>query len=212
MTDAIPDDRTLTAYASAVAAGTPTPGGGSVIANVAAMSAGLAEMVCAVTLHRPTNDQVRAELAKAQQTAAELRARLLALAHDDERAYGGYRDAMKLPKATDYERQVREGALQAALVASAAVPIEIAQSCLTLMEALTAVARFGSKHTLADVQTSRRFSAAALHNAIDMVAANTTLMKDRTIATALDEQVKAIGSDAERAETQVVEALRERAS
>jgi formiminotetrahydrofolate cyclodeaminase len=199
--------RTISDYASAVASGEPTPGGGSVIATVAAFAAGLAEMVCHLTLSRPVEPQVSEALTDAKTTAAQLRSRFLELASEDEHAYGAYREAARLPKATAEERESRRDALEAALVGSADVPLQMASSCVELLAALEAVGSLGTKHARADVQTSLRLAEAALKSAVTMVRANTDLMRDREQATKLDQEIERLLSGGEQAIVAVTRTL-----
>jgi formiminotetrahydrofolate cyclodeaminase len=178
--------RTVTDYASAVASGEPTPGGGSVIATVASLAAGLAEMVCHLTLARPLEPPVATSLSDAQRSAAALRARFLDLADEDERAYGAYRQAASLPNTSAEERDARREAIQSALERSAGVPLTVASSCVDLLIVTESVARHGTKHARADVQTSLRLTDAALKSALAMVRANTELMRDGDVAARLD--------------------------
>jgi methenyltetrahydrofolate cyclohydrolase len=199
--------QTLREYATAVASSAPTPGGGSVIANVAALAASLAEMVCNLTIGKVEGNEAQTALTAAQQSTSQLRQSFLDFATADEAAYGGYRAAAKLPKSTPAEKQTRQAALEVALSASALVPLHIAEGCLDLLVTLETVAKFGTKHALADAHTSRRFAYAALENALDMVSANTDLMKNRDEASAIDKRCVDLKTQAERAHTKVMTTL-----
>jgi glutamate formiminotransferase/formiminotetrahydrofolate cyclodeaminase len=194
-------------YASAVASGEPTPGGGSVIATVAALAAGLAEMVCRLTLGRPQDPEIASALIDAQRNAAALRTRLLELAEEDERAYGAYRRATALPRANDEERAARRDALQMALEGSAAVPLVVASACVDLLDVLATVAEYGTTHARADVLTSVRLGDAALTSALDMVRANTVLMRNSEVAGRLDREVDTLRLRGERAASLAVRTL-----
>jgi formiminotetrahydrofolate cyclodeaminase len=184
-----PDRRswTLADYAAAVASADPTPGGGSVAATVAAFAAALAEMVCTLTLARPIDADTESALSGARAIAAHQRNSLLALAGDDELAYAGYRRAADLPRATEEEREARRVALEAALEQAADVPLRVESACVELITTLETVASLGTKHALADVRTSLRLADAALASALEMVRANTGLMRDRARASKLDQ-------------------------
>lgn len=199
--------RTIHDYAAAVASGDPTPGGGSVIATVAAFAAGLAEMVCHLTLARPSDPEVTVALTGAQQTAAHLRTRFLQSATADEVAYGAYRNAAALPKATSEEREARRHALESALETSAAVPLRVAGDCVELLTTLETVAALGTKHARADVVTSLRLTDASLKSALDMVRANTELMRDHGRAASLDQEANTLRSQGEATATALIAAI-----
>jgi methenyltetrahydrofolate cyclohydrolase len=201
-----PADRqmwTIADYAAAVASGQPTPGGGSVVATVAALAAGLAEMVCQLTLARPVEPNAASRLTEAQGTAAGLRRQFLKLALEDERAYGAYRNAAGLPKSTVDEREVRRHGLESALERSASAPIRVATGCVELLTTLESVGALGTKHALTDVRTSLRLAEAALKGAFDLIEANTELMRDRDHAARLDRDAQTLLARGEQASSAV---------
>lgn len=178
-------DRTIAAYAEAIASGEPTPGGGSVVATTAAFAAGLGEMVARLTLAR-TQDAVATEhLRETLSRLTRLRHSLLELATADERAYAAYRTALALPKATPEEQAERRAAIEHALHESARVPLAVSQACADVLTALITVGRFGTKHALTDVQTAAYLADAALRGALLFVHVNVNLLRDRALAAAL---------------------------
>ena len=171
--------RDLTDYVAAVAAGAPTPGGGSVVAVVAALGAALAEMVANLTSAHPGEDRRESEFRRALASATDLRTRLLRLAAADEAAYGRYATAAARPRATDAEKATRRAAMQAALVSAADVPLAVADACVALAEALEPIARLGNKHVLADAAIGAHLARAALHGSLFNVRGNARLMTDQ---------------------------------
>jgi formiminotetrahydrofolate cyclodeaminase len=203
--------RTLAEYAAAVASGDPTPGGGSVAATVAALAAALAAMVCNLTLARSVDADAQSALIEARATSAHLRGRLFELAIEDELAYGAYRSAADLPKSTSDERDSRRLALEAALEQAAGAPLRVASACVELLTSLETVAAYGTKHALADAGTSLRLGEAALASALEMVKANTELMRDRERAARLDREAQTLltgGEHSTSAVTRILDARR----
>lgn len=173
-------DRTIAAYAEAIASGEPTPGGGSVVATTAAFAAGLGEMVSRLTLERVQDAEEH--LREALSHLIRLRHSLLDLATADERAYAAYRAALALPKATPEEQADRRAAIERALHDAARVPLAVAQACAGLLTALVIVGRYGTKHALTDVQTAAYLADAALRGALLFVEVNANLLRDRALA------------------------------
>src|SRR3954454_18681065 len=99
--------RTLHAYVEEVASGNPTPGGGSVAADVGALAAALGEMVANLTSGE--------ELASARAQLTHLRTLLLRAAAADEAAYATYRSAASLPRDSKDAKTARAAAMQEAL-------------------------------------------------------------------------------------------------
>lgn len=190
---------TLPAYAAAVASGEPTPGGGSVVAVVAALGAALGEMVCSLSVGRPAYAEFEVELRRAAVRLAGLRERLLAAAAEDEAAYRAYRDASTRPKGTDAERAARRDALQAALLVAADVPLAVAAACAELAEILEPIARLGNRHAVSDAATGALLAEAALRGALLNVRGNARLLREPAAADryrAQAERLEARGRDA----------------
>jgi formiminotetrahydrofolate cyclodeaminase len=125
-------DCTLRAYLDAVAAKTPTPGGGSVSALAGAFGAAIGAMAAAFT----ASDAGAA-------AAAGLRAArdgLAPLADADAAAYRKVHDAMALPKRTPAEKRARTAALQQALRGAAEVPLDGMRRCVAALERAAAFA------------------------------------------------------------------------
>lgn len=180
------EERTLATYVAALASGEPAPGGGSAVAVAAAMAAALGEMVCNLTLGRPAYAAAEPALRDARARSADLRARFLAAARDDETAYGRYIAATGLPTTTEAEKTTRRAAMQDALAGAADVPLGVADGCLALLETLDPIARLGNKHAVADVTVAARLSEAALRGAAVNVRVNARLIRDRDRAADYD--------------------------
>lgn len=202
--------RTLEEYARAVASASPTPGGGSVAANVAAFAAGLCEMVCNLTLTGKAPPTDPDPLRSAALAAENLRERLLALAFADERAYGGYRDAAALPKSTEDEKAARRRALQAALLHAADVPLETARTARDVLRQLEPAAQFGTPHALSDVSTAALLAQAAAISSLFNVRANADLMKDLGLAASYRAQADEIEASAKAQTERVLAAVANR--
>src|SRR5439155_20595764 len=90
----------LREFSDQLAAGQPTPGGGSAAALVGALGAGLVSMVCNYTVGREKYADVDEEMRGVLARADELRTELERAVEEDVAAYGSYSDAQKLPRET----------------------------------------------------------------------------------------------------------------
>jgi len=113
----------LQGFTDRLAERTPTPGGGSVAAYLAAVGAALTGMAFRFTSGEKYA-AVEAEMASRVEQLEGLRRRALDLVDRDSAAYDGVTAAYKLPKATDAERDARTEAIQAGLRAALEVPLE----------------------------------------------------------------------------------------
>jgi formiminotetrahydrofolate cyclodeaminase len=203
-------DRSLTDYLAAVASAEPTPGGGSVVAVVAALAAALGEMVCRLTIGRPAYAAAEFQLHAALIDLAAARERLVALAIADETAYRHYLTAVALPKESDAARAERRTAMQAALVDAIAVPLAVASACRLIGEQLVPVARRGNRHALSDAVAAAFLVDAARRGALLNVTANAALLDNRTIAEDYLAQADAIDAAGRASTEEILGFVRER--
>jgi formiminotetrahydrofolate cyclodeaminase len=194
-------------YLAAIASPSPTPGGGSVAGVVSAMAAGLLEMVCQLTIPKSPSPAEPEKLESLSQHLAKFRADLLAMAAADERAYGAYRDAHRLPKSTEEEKAWRSTELEHALVGAASIPAQLSQACLDLLTEAVEVARIGTSHALSDIRCAALLAHAAGSSALDNVEVNANLMKDVSKRDSLLAEASALRAQLNQALEQLQAAL-----
>jgi formiminotetrahydrofolate cyclodeaminase len=115
---------------------------------------------------------------------------LLELGGEDEKAYGGYRAALALPKSNAAEKATRSDALQEALIAATAVPLETAELALELLQLVPALTEVASEHLEADITVSTALLGAAINGAVALVNANLPSIKDQDAQDEVTERVE----------------------
>lgn len=190
-------DRTLRAFSEDLASDRPVPGGGSASAYAGALGAALAAMVARIASKKAPgkHDEFIAEV-------DNLRADLLRLVDDDSAAYSRVAEAMKLPKVTDDEKKERLSRMQAALLAAARVPLEIARTCRRLLESCERGAALAPAAAASDIGVGALMAEAALKGAALNVMINLASLKDAA-------HVKTLSEDLDRA-VEGVDELRKR--
>lgn len=176
-------DNSVYEFLVEAASAAPTPGGGSVSGLVGALGVGLLSMVCNLTIgkekYRDVEQEVRTLLAQSEL----LRADLTNLIEADIAAYGELNKALRLPKGTGEEKQVRTVAVQKALVSATNVPLEIAHGCRKGIELSAKVAELCNRQVISDVGVGVLLCEAALHSAVLNVDINLKLIKDPAFIT-----------------------------
>jgi formiminotetrahydrofolate cyclodeaminase len=106
----------------------PTPGGGAIAAVTAAFGVGLVQMAIAVTVQRPPGSAgAPAALANELRRAGELQARMVEAADADVAQFDALMSAYRLPRDSDEQRLVRQGAIDAATVTATHGPLGLAE-------------------------------------------------------------------------------------
>ena len=165
-----PDDRLtelpLRELLERLAAGTPTPGGGSAAAVTCAVAAALAEMA-AVLSHSPGAGADRAR-------AAELREHALELAERDLASYPPVLQALRRP-ADDPDRPA---AVRAARSAASAAPMEMTRVAGELAVLAARVTQAADRHLVGDAATATTLAEAACASAALLLELNVSGFED----------------------------------
>ena len=166
-------------FVDAVAADTPTPGGGSVSALAGALAAALGEMVCRLTLKKKSYAQhhkvVQASLAK----LTGLRARLMEAIDRDAASYDAVMAAFKLPKATAEEQAARAKTIEEASKRAAAVPLETAELSVEAARVVKDLEAITLPQAASDLNVALALAAAGRAGAVENVRANLPSISDR---------------------------------
>jgi len=185
-------------FVNAVAAPTPTPGGGSVAALAGALGAALGEMVCRLTLNRKSFAAHQPALEEALSRLTDLRERLMENIDRDAQSYNAVIAAFKLPKTTEWEQQARAQAIEAASKAAAAVPLETAQMTFELARVIEDLRAITISSAASDLAVALYLAAAARRGALENVRANLPSIHDREWVTQTERQTRSLEHAPER--------------
>lgn len=179
MTESSTATSLIVPYLDRIASSSPTPGGGSAAASTGAIATGLLEMVATISLNSADEEatEILNELVPIFQRSREV---LIELGGEDEKAYGGYRDALALPKGSAQEKATRREALQEALINATAVPLETAELALELIQLVPALTEVSSTHMEADITVGTALLGACINGSVAMVNANLPSIKDES--------------------------------
>ncbi|MCC7353760.1 MAG: cyclodeaminase/cyclohydrolase family protein [Anaerolineae bacterium] len=194
-------EQTLTHSLGALAAATPTPGGGSAAALTGATAAALVEMVCGLTIGREKFAAAQEEVKQVLARAQTLRPRLLALAEEDAAAFDALTAAYKLPKGTEAEKSARGEAIQQALRAATETPVRTAEAAAEVVTLARAMVEKGNPNAASDAGVAVLLAEAAVQGAALNVRTNLGGLKDAGFAHRAREYVSAlaVGAEATRA-------------
>ena len=155
-----------------IASAAPTPGGGSVSALAGAMGAALGAMVWRLTQTKGSADLPEERLDDLIGGLDRLRVDLLGAANRDAASYDGVLSAMRLPKHTDAEREIRATAIEAATRIATEAPLETARLCGEVLHRCTAAARLGHAQAVTDAAVGAQMAFAGLVGALYNVQVN----------------------------------------
>lgn len=210
MADKSADETTLTEYLESLGSSAPTPGGGAASALAGALAAALTEMVAQLTVGRPKYAAVDHRVREIIEQLRDLRARLLGLMADDERAFTGVSAAYKLPKASDDEREVRDAAIQTALREAMRPPLAVMAAACDALALAEEIARIGNGTVASDAGCAAILGESAVRSAALNVLANVVLLRDEQAANDGRQQVAYFEARAADLQRRTLATVRER--
>jgi len=173
-------------FVEETASSSPAPGGGSVSALMASLSAALGQMVIRLTSGKKSfaelDSSIQDEMKKTLLFLEEDMKCLISLIDEDTDAFNDYMDALKLPKETDDEKSKRKKAMSDALVVAMQVPLKTATTALHILKGLPVIAKYGNKNAASDIGVASLSARAALEGAILNVKINLGGIDDKNIA------------------------------
>src|SRR6185436_11764400 len=143
----------------------PAPGGGAAAALAGALGAALVQMTANLTIGRPRFATVEDEAKAIEVRTGALRQRLAELGDADAAAFEQVGAAYKLPRQDDAQKAARSRAIQSALQAAAAVPLETARICAEVLEVAEEAAPILNPSVISDVMVGAILAQAALASA-----------------------------------------------
>ncbi|HEX8186111.1 MAG TPA: cyclodeaminase/cyclohydrolase family protein [Blastocatellia bacterium] len=188
-----------------VAAGTPTPGGGSVAAQSGMMAASLGRMMCNITIGKKRFAGVETRLQEIRDELEQLTARLRELIAEDSASFEAVLEAYRLPKETEDQKRERDARVQTAMRGAVDVPLETAERSFQVLKRLGELAEIGNPNALSDVAVGALLAQSAVKGASYNVYVNLDSLSDREAADLSSREMTRLINDA-RAIAEKIEA------
>jgi len=181
-------------FVNAVAAPTPTPGGGSVVALAGALAEGLGEMVCGLSLKRKSLSAHHPAIEATRTRLAALRERLLVTVDHDAKSYEAVIRAFKLPKSTEAEQSARDQAIEAASKQASAVPMDTAELATEVAREVASLGVHTIPQAASDLSVAVNLAETARRGGIENVRANLPGIRDEAWLRDIEARIEKLGT------------------
>jgi formiminotetrahydrofolate cyclodeaminase len=179
-----------------VAAGTPTPGGGSVAAQSGVMAASLGQMMCNITIGKKKFAEAETRLKEIRGELEQLGARLRELIAEDSESFEAVLRAYRLPKETEDQKRERAAQIETAMRGAVDVPFETAERSFQVLKHLGELAGLGNPNALSDVAVGALLAQSAVRGASYNVYVNLNSLSDRETSDLLRQKMTGLIDDA----------------
>jgi len=155
----------LREFADVTASEAPAPGGGSIAAYVGALGVSLGTMVANLSAHKRGWDDRWEEFSGYGEEGQRIKEQLLRLVDEDTNAFTKIIDAIRLPKASAQDKQMRSVAINLATKNAIEVPLQVMQTSASMFPLLKAMAKIGNPNSVSDAGVGALCAYTAIHGA-----------------------------------------------
>ena len=187
----------LERFSERLAAGTPTPGGGSAAALSGALAASLIHMVCELTIGREAYREHEEAVRAMRDRAGALRRDLLVLVDRDAEAYDDVMKAIRMPKGSEAEKTTRKEALAQANLFATETPMATAEACCALMRLAVELVDRGNRNAISDVGSAALLAYAGLRGGVLNIRINLAGLAGADHAAKALNRIRSLEVDAE---------------
>ncbi len=173
----------------AVAAATPTPGGGSVAAQTGALAAALAQMAAGLTVGRKRYADVAEEAGRVLDESDTIRRQLMTAIREDSAAF---ENILAVARDKSLDEEAKAAAMEAATVVAGEVPLRVVHLCREAARLAQTIATIGNVNAATDAAVGAIMARAAAEGAGLNVRINSIALKDRARAEAWRAEVAAL--------------------
>ena len=207
-------DMTLRNYSDVLASSEPAPGGGSTAALSGVLGSALTMMVVNLSLGKKSyevlDNQIKAQFMKEADNVKLLQAELTGLVDEDSKAFNKFMEAMKLPKDTDEQKQIRGERMQEASLYALQVPLKTAESCFELLKNQLTIAKYGNKNAVSDVGVGALLALSGLEGAVLNVNINLPGISDEAVRTEAHEKCLRLSAEGRRLQKETLDVVNSR--
>lgn len=200
-------------FSELVAAGTPTPGGGSVAAHAGELAAALGRMMCNISIGKKKYVDAEPRLKQIKTELERLGARLKELVSEDAESFEAVLAAYRLPKETESEQAARNEAVRKAGRGAVYTPLETAERAGEVLALLEELATIGNQNAFSDITVGSQLASLAVRGAFYNVGVNLDMLEDAGEAAHLrrrmTEMIKACKTVADQIEAEMISKIKD---
>ncbi|MDD4160229.1 MAG: cyclodeaminase/cyclohydrolase family protein [Synergistaceae bacterium] len=172
----------IRAFLDELASDSPAPGGGSVAALCASLSAALVSMVANLTIGKEKYKENWSVMEEVAEKSESLRFKFVDLMNEDTESFNTFMAALKMPKATEEEKCLRKKAMGEASKLATEIPLLTLEACVEVAELAYSAAKNGNANTISDAGSAALIAEAAGRAAAYNVKINLPGVTDATFA------------------------------
>ncbi len=201
-------DLTIKEFLNELSSDSPAPGGGSVAALSGALGSGLVTMVSRLTVGREKYLEHWAEMSRIRDESRILVNTFLDLMHEDTIAFNTFMEALKLPKDTVEEKEIRGEMMQNAMKKATEIPLRTLSECVKLIHLAVSAVRDGNPNAVTDAGTAALLARSGAESAAYNISINLAGIKDLSYTEKVKERMDSLLLEIEEEDGEIRSAIR----
>ena len=172
----------------------PSPGGGSVAALVAALAGSLNSMVYSLTVNKKSFESLDLGTQKLildfKEASGKFSSRSIALMEEDRDAFNKLMDCYKLPKSTEEEKKIRNKEINMKTLGALKAPYDTAKECYKFYDNIDIAVKYGNKMLLSDASCAAILLNSAIECSIVNVRINLASLENKNYAEKTEKELQ----------------------
>lgn len=207
-------DMSLRNYCDILASSEPAPGGGSTAALSGTLGASLTMMVVNLSIGKKTyealDEHIKAQFMEEFDNIKTLQKKLTELVDEDTKAFNKFMEAMKLPKDTEEQKQIRREKVQEASLYALQVPLNTAESCFDLLKNQEVIAKYGNKNAVSDIGVGALLALSGLEGAVLNVNINLPGIEDKVVRAEVYDKCREFSAEGQKLHNKILDIVNSR--
>jgi len=207
-------DMPLRDYCDLLASSEPAPGGGSTAALSGALGSALTMMMVNLSIGKKTyeslDEDIKSQFIKGFNEVKALKKELTELVDEDTKAFNEFMGAMKLPKDTEEQKQLRSEKMQEASMYTLQVPLKTAERCFDLLKNQKFIAKYGNKNAASDIGVGALLALSGLEGAVLNVNINLPGISDEVIKAEAYERCRKFSIEGRKLHNEILDIVNSR--
>lgn len=199
--------KTLIDFADTTASESPAPGGGSVSAYVGALGVALGTMVANLSAGKKGWEKQTAYFSDWADKGQAIKDKLIYLVDEDTNAFNAIITAVRMPKATDEEKEQRKTTMHEATRYAIQIPLEVMKTAYEAFDLVEAMVEKGNVNSISDAGVGGLCLKTAIYGAYLNVKINCAGFDDENFVASVTQQADQLLQEAIKKEQNIVKAV-----
>lgn len=189
-------DYKIEEFLNDLSSSSPSPGGGSTAALVAALAGSLNNMVYSLTINKKAfeslSEENKEKMISFEKECKEFIENCIELMEEDRNSFNKVMDSYKLPKNTDEEKKYRKEQIKEKTYGAMMCPLNVCRECIKFYNNIEFAIKYGNKMLASDAGVAASLLHSAIESSIINVKINLSSLKSEVYFNEVENEIKTL--------------------